>query len=62
MKSMSSAYSTSSGNLSWAGGLGGRRERRCNCLLLHGVPESSKDTTEAAIAVFNSRLDLNINN
>ena len=35
---------------------------RRNCLLLHGVPESSKDTTEAAIAVFNSRLDLNINN
>ena len=26
------------------------------------MPESSKDTTEAAIAVFNSRLDLNINN
>ncbi len=35
---------------------------RRNCLLLHGVPESSKDTTEAVIAVFNSRLDLNINN
>ncbi len=35
---------------------------RRNCLLLHGVPESSKDTTEAAIAVFNSRLDININN
>ena len=35
---------------------------RRNCLLLHGVPESSKDTTEAAIVVFNSRLDLNINN
>ena len=33
---------------------------RRNCLLLHGVPESSKDTTEAAIAVFNSRLDLNM--
>ena len=35
---------------------------RRNCLLLHGVPESSKDTTEAAIAVFNSKFDLNINN
>ena len=30
---------------------------RSNCLLLHGVQESSKDTTEAAIAVFNSKLD-----
>ena len=35
---------------------------RRNCLLLHGVPESSKDTTEAAITVFKDNLQLNITN
>ena len=32
-----------------------------NSLLLHGVPESSEDTTEAASPVFNTTLDLLIN-
>ena len=35
---------------------------RRNCLLLHGVPESSNDTTEAAITVFKDNLELNITN
>ena len=34
---------------------------RRNSLLLHGIPESDKDSDEAVVAACNDTLDLNIN-